>query len=89
MKGCNIMELKTIVFNSELEFRKYVILNSNKSSRIIVFEDVLDNVIFFYSFIKDDLIVSTKERLNNNFSTYRKIYSNLTSKLQLCKPRFS
>lgn len=83
------MELKTIIFNSELEFRKYVILNSNQASRIIVFEDVLDNTIFFYCFIKEDLIVSAKERSANNFSTYREIYSNLASNLQLCEPYFS
>ena len=77
------MGLKTIIFNSELEFRNYVILNSKRISSIIVFEDLLDCTIFFYCFFQEGLIVATKEHSENNFSTYRKIYQQLKAELNL------
>ena len=77
------MELKTIIFNSELEFREYVIQNSKRISHIIVFEDFLDHTIFFYCFLEGSLIVATKEQSANNFSTYKKIYQQLATELEL------
>lgn len=73
------MELKTIIFNSELEFRKYVILNSKLISQIIVFEDAPDHTIFFYLFVQKGLIIATKEPSSKNFSYYRKIYERLAN----------
>ena len=44
------MNYEMTIFNSEKDFRKYVIQNRNNISQIIVFEDILDHVVFFYCF---------------------------------------
>lgn len=72
------MELKTIIFNSELEFRNYVILNSKDIFHILIFEDVLDCTIFFYCFTKTYWLVATKEPSSKGFSTYEDIYTDLS-----------
>ena len=77
------MNLNTIIVNSELEFRKYIEDNFEEVVKIYVFEDTLDNTIFFYLFAKNNVIVATKELSMNNFSYYYKLYSLLAKKLKL------
>ena len=52
---------KMKVLKSELEFRKYIILNSNLISKIIIFEDSLEGITYFYCFSNDEVIAATKE----------------------------
>ena len=77
------MNFKTIIFNSELEFRKYVIQHSKDIQRIVVFEDIPDNTIFFYCFMQKKTITATKESSSKNFFSYLTIYEQLAFKLQL------
>lgn len=75
--------MDTIIFDSEVKFRKYLIKNSENISNIIIFEDSLDNTIFFYSFTTNNLILASKNSLNNNFEYYLKIYKKIITKLNL------
>ena len=83
MKGCYVVGIKTIIFDSEKEFRKYVIQNSQNIKSIIVFEDTPDHVIFFYCFMGKDLIIATKEPASKNFFSYKKLYQKLATKFKL------
>ena len=74
------MSIKTNILNSELEFRDYLIENINYINKIIVFEDILDHVIFFYCFMENNTIIATKELELNNFSYYAKVYKYLAKK---------
>lgn len=77
------MKSEINIFNSELEFRNHVILNSKRISQIYVFEDILDSIIFFYCFLEDYSVFATKEASSDHFSYYREIYTKLASKYQL------
>lgn len=77
------MEIKSIIFDSESEFRRYVILNSKDISRIIIFQDTFENVVFFYCISFDLTISATKEHSICNFPKYKKDYSKLASQLNL------
>ena len=77
------MKSEINIFNSELEFRNHVILNSKRISQIYVFEDILDSIIFFYCFREDYSVFATKEASSNNFSYYREIYMHLASIINL------
>ena len=83
MKGCYTMGLTTIIFNSESEFRKYIILNAKDIAQILVFEDKLDHVIFFYCFTRKDLVVATKESSLKSFFTYQDTYQKLAERFKL------
>jgi hypothetical protein len=83
MKGCYVVGIKTIIFDSEKEFREYVIQNSQNIKSIIVFEDTPDHVIFFYCFLKKGLIIATKEPSTKNFFAYKKSYQKLATKFNL------
>ena len=82
MKGSYIMEIKTTIFNSEIEFRKYVILNSDNVSQIIIFEDILDSTIFFYCFTKNSFIVATKEHTKKGIYFDGEIYQRVAKILK-------
>ena len=75
------MELKCIIFDSELEFRKYVIQYSTSIQRIIIFEDSLEQFIFFYCFFEDNVIAAAKELSTKNFSSFKSSYIQLVTKL--------
>ena len=75
--------MNTIIFDSELKFRQYLIKYSKNINNMIILEDKLDNIIYFYSFTCDDLIIATKESSLKNFEYYTKIYKKLTKKLGL------
>lgn len=77
------MEIQTIILNSELELRKYVTLHPNAITQIIVFEDALDQTIFFYCFTKIGLIYACKEPSAKKFRYYKKIYKKLAKKINL------
>lgn len=77
------MSLEIITFNSELEFREYVIQHSKGIERLLVFEDTLDQMIFFYCFAKSGSYVATKEHLFENFNAFKHIYTQLANKLEL------
>ena len=77
------MEFECIIFNSELEFRKYVIQHVKNIQRVLVFEDELDQMIFFYCFTKGHIYVSTKELSIKDFSSFKETYSHLASELHL------
>ena len=72
---------KMKVLKSELEFRKYIILNSNLISKIIIFEDSLEGITYFYCFSNDEVIAATKELSSNIFSKFREIYVKLSKVL--------
>ena len=74
------MCLKTIVFDSEVEFRECVIQHLNDIYKIIIFEDVPDKIIFFYCFAKKGLILSAKEPSIKKFCLYKKRYYLLAEK---------
>ena len=71
------MKIRTIILSSEIEFRNYVISNYPNISQVIIFEDILDGVSFFYCFFKDGTIIATKEFMYKPFSHFRKIYSDM------------
>ena len=75
--------MKNYVFNSELEFRKYVILNSKDVCKLFVSDDILENFIYFYCIFSDKSIIAAKEVSRNNFSYYNKIYRQLSEELNL------
>ena len=77
------MESKNIIFDFESEFRRYVILNSKAISRIIIFQDTFDNVIFFYCINFDLGLIATKELSMCNFPKYKKEYTELATQLGL------
>ena len=83
MKGINLMVKDVIILNSESEFRNCVNSNLENVSQIFVFEDILDKIIFFYCFTKNDMIYATKEPSKNNFKTYSRFYKRLSKKLHL------
>ena len=69
--------MNTIIFDSELKFRQYLIKYSKNINNMIILEDKLDNIIYFYGFTCDDLIIATKESSLKNFEYYTKIYKKL------------
>lgn len=71
--------MDTFILNNELDFRNYIIKHKNEIMKIIIFEDNLDNIIFFYCFTKK-IILASKE-INNNYLNYVKIYENLKNEL--------
>ena len=73
--------MNTIILNTELEFRNYIIKNINNILQIILFEDELDQIIFFYCFFQNDIIIATKEPACKNFSFYKKTYHLLNQEL--------
>lgn len=75
--------MNTIIFDSELKFRKYLIKNSSNIIYVILVEDKLDSTIFFYSLTKDNYIIASKELLSDNYDYYSKIYKKLVNKLNL------
>lgn len=75
--------MNTIIFDSEIKFRKYLIKNSEDIISIILFEDKLDNTIFFYCFMNNNLILASKNSSINNFEYYLEIYMKLIVKLNL------
>lgn len=75
--------MNTIIFDSELEFRNYLIENSESIISIMLFEDKLDNVIYFYSFAKNSLIIASKELSIKNYDYYNKKYLKLIKTLNL------
>lgn len=77
------MEVKTIILNSEQEFRNQVILHPHVISQIIVFEDVLDQTIFFYCFTQNGFIYTCKEPSTKKFHFYKKMYKQLAKKMNL------
>lgn len=74
---------KSYIFNSELEFRNYIILNIEDVDKIWIFEDDLDHMIFFYCFLLDGSFIATKELSTNNFDSYKKVYKKLMKLLKL------
>lgn len=77
------MKLKSIIFKSELDFRNFIVKNSNDILNIFICEDNLDNCIYFYSFTSNNFLFETKEPTSNNFSYYVEIYKNLIDKLKI------
>ena len=71
------MGLKTIILNSEVEFRHYVILHSKEVQRTVIFQDTLDHTIFFYAFLQNMTIVATKEPSYKGLHTYQRLYAQL------------
>ena len=73
------MEFKTITLNSEYEFRNYVISNTQNISKIIIFEDNLENIIYFYCFYKNGNIIATKELNHIDFFHIKETYKDLAT----------
>lgn len=68
--------MKTIILENELYFRYYLLKNINKIIKIYITYDNLDNTIYFYSFIDNDILIATKENINNRyyFLMYQKLF---------------
>lgn len=75
--------MNTIIFNSELEFRNYLIEHLEDILNVILLEDKLDSVIYFYSFTKNDLLLASKELSIKDFDYYSKKYKKLIKILKL------
>ena len=75
--------MNTIIFNSEIEFRNYLIDHSDNIINVMLLEDRLDNVIYFYSFTNDSLIIAAKESSIKNYDYYNKKYRKLVKLLNL------
>ncbi len=73
------MRLDTIIFNSELEFRNYVIQNLKTIDGLIIFEDPLEDVLFFYGFWQNSVVIATKEHSCSKFEKYKKIYKKIAN----------
>ena len=71
--------MDTFIINSELEFRNYILKYKDYIKKIIVFEDSLDNIVYFYLFT-NNTILATKEK-NSIIEDYIKIYINLKDDL--------
>ena len=71
------MKYRCIVLKSEIDFYKYIIMNYNLVDRIFVFEDTLDNIIFFYAILQDNTFIGAKEVANNNYLNYYEKYMSL------------
>ena len=76
------MKYNYIGFNSELEFRNYVLHNKNNIDKLYVFEDTLDNIIFFYCITINGTIVATKLK-SNCFNAYSNLYKKINDELLL------
>lgn len=77
------MKPSSIIFDSELDFRNFLIENSKDIKNIIIYEDNLDKYIYFYSFTINNLLLATKEPITNDFYYYSEIYENLIEKLKI------
>ena len=77
------MEQKTIVLNSELEFRESLTQNTCEITQIIVVKSLLDQTIYFYYYTKDGTTYTTKETSLKKFSFYKKIYKRIAENLNL------
>ena len=75
--------MHTIVFDSEKEFRKYLIKNYKDIINVILLEDKLENIIFFYSFTNNNLIIASKHSSITDFEYFYKIYQKLMEKIEL------
>ncbi len=68
------MNQKTIVLNSEAEFRKSLMQDSSTVSQIIVVKNVLDETIYFYYYTENGQLHAAKESSVKKFSSYKKMY---------------
>ncbi len=78
------MTNRTIVLDSELEFRKFVIQNSSKLTQIIVFDDKKENAIFFYFLTSNGRVYSAKELSLKYFEKYKNYYRKIALDYGLC-----
>lgn len=78
------MEKRTIVLNSEFEFRNCVIQNSKNVNQILVFDDKQHEVVFFYCFTTIGLVYTAKELSIVNFEKYKNYYKRLATECGLC-----
>ncbi len=70
---------KTILFPTEWDFRQYVIQKITLVQRIVIFEDLLDHVVFFYGFTKDMNVLATKEPARKNMEYFIRTYQKLAN----------
>lgn len=77
------MNHKTIVLNSEAEFRKSLMQELSTVSQIIVVKSVLDETIYFYYYTENGQLHTAKESSVKNFSSYKKMYKRLAKELGL------
>ena len=75
--------INTIILNSEIEFRNFITKNMYNITKTIIFEDILDEIIFFYAFMSNNTIIATKEKSTNNFSFYVKLYNFIANEYNL------
>ena len=77
------MNPKTIVLNSEEEFRKSLLQDSSTVSQIIVVKNESDETIYFYYFTGNGQLHVAKELTLNRFSSYKKMYKRFAEELGL------
>ena len=71
------------ILNSEIEFRKQIILFKDNISKLYVFEDAPDKTIYFYCFLLNGEMFAAKEKSKDNFLNYYKMYKQIGSTLKL------
>lgn len=77
------METKTIVLNSEFEFRESLTQNSCNITQIMVVKCPLEQMVYFYYYTETGYIYTAKELSLKNFSFYKKMYKRITKELGL------
>ena len=75
------MKYEITILISEENFREYAISNFKDIYQIIIFEDILDHVIFFYCFKKKKTIIAAKEFFYDNFYFYKNYYKKLAKQI--------
>ena len=70
--------MDTFILNSELKLRNYINNYSDEIMKIILFEDSLDNIVYFYCYTKK-ILLTTKDYLS--FDYYYNIYTKIYKKL--------
>ncbi len=80
--------MDTFILKSEIELRKYINSHKNIIMKIIVFEDTLDNVVYFYCFTKN-IMLATKEfkKFECFINIYNEIYKELDFKTYFNKDK--
>lgn len=68
--------MNTIILNNEIDFRNYLISNKDDIIKIYIFEDNLDNYIYFYAFLTNE-VIATKEK--GSFENYYILYKTLNN----------
>ena len=77
------MEKELVIFDSEMKFRSCVTSHPENVFRIIIFEDILEHVIFFYCVGFENLIYAAKDFDYKHFSSFVQTYIEFAKQFNL------